>query len=108
MDAFLAEVDDRLRAIAPGAVVLVFGHLLHDDLHVNVIGPDPADHRVDDAILEIAVAAGGSARGEHGWGRTKVRWMPAEEQTRWRARKERYDPDGLLNPEVLLSREEGP
>ena len=84
----------------------MFGHLGVGNLHVNVLGPDPADTAVDAAVGRLAAAHGGSAAAEHGVGRTKTGWLawtrsPAE-ITAMRAIKTALDPAGLLNPGVLL------
>jgi FAD/FMN-containing dehydrogenase len=86
--------------------VIVFGHIGVGNLHVNVLGPDPADTAVDVAVARLAAAHGGSAAAEHGVGRAKTGWLrwsrsPAEIAV-MRAIKTALDPAGLLNPGVLL------
>ncbi len=61
------------RALAPD--VIVFGHVGVGNLHVNVLGLDPADTAVDEAIARLAAAHGGSAAAEHGVGRVKTGWL---------------------------------
>jgi FAD/FMN-containing dehydrogenase len=86
--------------------VIVFGHLGVGNLHVNVLGPDPADLGVDEAVARLAAAHGGSAAAEHGVGRAKTGWLalsrPAAEIDAMRSIKAALDPAGLLNPGVLL------
>ena len=41
----------RGRDAAPGARTILFGHLGDGNVHVNVLGPDPADEAVDEAVL---------------------------------------------------------
>jgi len=87
-------------------LVIVFGHVGVGNLHVNVLGPDPADTRVDAAVARLAAAHGGSVAAEHGVGRAKTEWLawtksPAEIAA-MRAIKKALDPAGLLNPGVLL------
>ena len=86
--------------------VIVFGHIGVGNLHVNVLGPDPADDAVDVAVARLAAAHGGSVAAEHGVGRAKTGWLslsrsPAEISA-MRAIKTALDPAGLLNPGVLL------
>jgi FAD/FMN-containing dehydrogenase len=86
--------------------VIVFGHLGVGNLHVNVLGPDPAGMGVDEAVARLAAAHGGSAAAEHGVGRTKASWLAfsrsAAEIDAMRSIKAALDPAGLLNPGVLL------
>ena len=107
---FRSELDDAVRGAAagPGPVtVVVFGHIGVGNLHVNVIGPDPADIAVDEAVGRLAAAHGGSAVAEHGAGRAKATWLgwsrTAAEIAAMRAIKAALDPAGVLNPGVLLS-----
>jgi FAD/FMN-containing dehydrogenase len=106
--AFRAELDEVvLAASAPSAAtVIVFGHIGVGNLHVNVLGPDPADTRVDEAVARLAAAHGGLVAAEHGVGRAKVGWLAwsrsAAEISVLRAIKTALDPQGLLNPGVLV------
>ena len=92
---------------SPARACWLFGHLLDGNLHVNVTGVDPDDDRVDDArARRWWPSHGGSISAEHGIGRAKVRWLhlsrsPAE-LAAMRAVKSALDPDGILNPGVLL------
>jgi FAD/FMN-containing dehydrogenase len=103
---FRAELDEVLaRACAQG---IVFGHIGAGNLHVNVLGPAPDDDAVDNAVLGLAAAHGGTISAEHGIGRAKVAVLhlsrsPAEIAA-MRAVKSGLDPGGLLNPGVLLTR----
>jgi FAD/FMN-containing dehydrogenase len=84
----------------------VFGHIGDGNLHLNVTGLDPTDRRVDDAVLTLVADAGGSISAEHGIGVAKRRWLPLarspEEIEAFRGIKAALDPDGILNPGVLL------
>ena len=108
--AFRAGLDDAVRAASSGAgrpaTVLVFGHIGAGNLHVNVLGPDPADDTVDETVMRLAAAHGGTISAEHGIGRAKVALLPlsrsAAEIAAMRAVKASLDPRGLLNPGVLL------
>jgi FAD/FMN-containing dehydrogenase len=105
---FRAELDRAVRAAAGGRdwPVIAFGHIGVGNLHVNVLGPDPDDTAVDEAVSRLAAAHGGSVSAEHGIGRAKARWLgltrrPAEIAA-MRAIKVALDPAGLLNPGVLF------
>lgn len=92
-------------AVAPHTAY-VFGHLADGNLHVNVLGPEPDDETVDDAVLRLVAAHGGSVSAEHGIGRAKTAWLglsrsPAE-LAAMRAVKTALDPAGLFSPGVLL------
>ena len=56
-------------------------------------------------------AAGGSISAEHGIGTAKKQWLPlsrsASEIAAFRALKRALDPDGVLNPNVLLPQPPG-
>jgi FAD/FMN-containing dehydrogenase len=93
-------------AAAGGARVVLFGHLGDGNVHVNVLGAEVDDARVDDAVLELALACGGTISAEHGVGVTKARWLArargADEVAAMRAIKRALDPEGLLNPGAVL------
>jgi FAD/FMN-containing dehydrogenase len=102
--AFRAALDETVR---PPATAIVFGHIGLGNLHVNVLGPAPDDQSVDEAVLRLAAAHGGTISAEHGIGRAKVPWAglnrTPEERSAMRAIKAALDPDGLLNPGVLFA-----
>jgi FAD/FMN-containing dehydrogenase len=102
---FRAALDKVLDEFAARGIV--FGHIGAGNLHVNVLGPGPEDFAVDDAVLVLAAAHGGTISAEHGIGRAKVAMLqlsrsPAEIAA-MRAVKSGLDPAGLLNPGVLLA-----
>jgi FAD/FMN-containing dehydrogenase len=104
---FRAGLDETVRAAGGGpAEIIVFGHIGVGNLHVNVLGPDPADDRVDIAVARLAAAHGGRVAAEHGVGRSKASWlswsMPAAQIAAMASIKAALDPAGLLNPGVLL------
>jgi len=102
--AFRAELDEVIAKA--GARAIVFGHIGAGNLHVNVLGPDPGDPAVDDAVLRLAAAHGGTISAEHGIGRAKAAMLylsrSAAEIAAMRAVKSALDPGGLLNPGVLF------
>ncbi|MEA2685348.1 MAG: hypothetical protein QOE93_543, partial [Actinomycetota bacterium] len=105
--AFLDEVPAVVaRTLGPDARVWMWGHAADGNVHVNVTGVDPDDDRGDDAVLRLVAAMGGSISAEHGIGTAKRRWLhlnrsPAEIDA-FRSIKRALDPDGILNPNVLL------
>jgi FAD/FMN-containing dehydrogenase len=100
--AFRTGLADAVR----GHRAIVFGHIGAGNLHVNVLGPDPDDDSVDEAVLRLVAKHGGTISAEHGVGRAKARWLgltrSAAEIAAMRAVKDALDPAGLLNPGVLL------
>ena len=112
LGGFRSELDGVLRAATDHdseSIVIVFGHIGVGNLHVNVIGPDPADTSVDVAVARLAAAHGGSVAAEHGVGRAKTAWLgltrSVAEIAAMHAIKAALDPAGLLNPGVLLPAE---
>lgn len=106
--AFVERVADRVSAVAPGARTIVFGHVLDGNLHVNVLGADPADDTVDDAVLGLTLELGGSISAEHGIGIAKVGWLARDRSPgdldAMRAIKRALDPAGIMNPGVIIDR----
>jgi FAD/FMN-containing dehydrogenase len=108
--ARLAEFESGVRKVvadaAPGSQLILFGHVGDGNLHVNVVGPDPLDEAVDDAVFHLVADMDGSISAEHGIGRAKVRWLELcrspEELGVMRAIKSAVDPAGLLNPGVIF------
>jgi FAD/FMN-containing dehydrogenase len=98
-------VDELSAAVAPHEVY-VFGHLAMGNLHVNLLGLDDSDESVDERVLTLVAAHGGSIAAEHGVGVAKRDWLtltrsPTEIDL-MRAIKASFDPTGLLNPGVML------
>ena len=91
----------------PAAVLVLFGHAGDGNLHVNVVGPDPDDDAVDEAVLTLVASLGGSISAEHGIGRAKARWLglsrSASEIATMKAVKTALDPLGILNPATLFT-----
>jgi FAD/FMN-containing dehydrogenase len=110
--ARLAEFEDAVRTLvsseAPGAQLILFGHVGDGNLHVNVIGPPAEDETLDEAVLSLVASMEGSISAEHGIGRAKAPWLglsrsPAELAV-MRSVKAAVDPEGRLNPGVLFER----
>jgi FAD/FMN-containing dehydrogenase len=103
---FARRVPEEVERVSPGARPVIFGHLGDGNVHVNVLGPEPDDHAVDEAVLRLAAACGGTISAEHGVGVAKARWLglarsPGELRAMV-AIKHALDPDGLLNPGAVL------
>jgi FAD/FMN-containing dehydrogenase len=107
----LAEFESGVRTVvaetAPGSRLVLFGHIGDGNLHVNVVGPAPDDEAVDDAVLRLVACLDGSISAEHGVGRAKTGWLSLSrsdaELAAMRALKAALDPDGRLNPGVMLA-----
>ncbi len=96
-----------MATVDPAARTIVFGHLLDGNLHINVLGPEPDDPAVDDAVLGLTLEHGGSISAEHGIGVAKVAWLARDrtpgDLAAMRAIKRALDPDGIMNPGVLFA-----
>jgi FAD/FMN-containing dehydrogenase len=106
LDELVRQVRATVAGMAPDAVLVLFGHVADGNVHVNVVGPDPDDDRLDDAIVAVVLAMGGSISAEHGIGTAKRAWLglarSSAELNVYRRVKRALDPDGILNPHVLL------
>jgi len=107
--AFAAALEVELaRAAPPESHLICFGHVGDGNLHVNLVGPAPEDTRLDDLVLRLTLAHGGSISAEHGIGQAKRAWLHqarSAADVAWMQRvKGAFDPDGLLNPGVLFDR----
>ena len=107
MAAFVDRVPGSVASIDPEVRTWLFGHVGDGNIHVNVTGLPPDDDRVDDVVFRLAVGLGGSISAEHGIGTVKKRWLSLSrtpsELAAFRSIKGALDPDGILNPNVLLS-----
>jgi len=107
---FEREVHERVRAAAPGARVVVFGHLGDGNLHVNVLGLGDGV-TVDAVVLGLVAEHGGSISAEHGVGTAKVEWLHLSrsqaEIASFLAIRRALDPAGILNPNVLVPTTKG-
>ena len=106
LSRFIESVPAVVSEAAPGAQTWLWGHAAEGNVHVNVTGVGVDDERADDAVLHYVVHLGGSISAEHGIGTAKRRWLPLVltqvEIEAYRAIKRALDPDGILNPNVLL------
>lgn len=105
LGAFEREVRHRLAQL-PRARPVLFGHIGDGNMHVNVLGVDPNDERVPEAVFALAAELEGSISAEHGVGVAKVPWLhltrSGADIAAMRAIKRALDPGGILNPGVLF------
>jgi FAD/FMN-containing dehydrogenase len=103
---FIAEVPQEVSAVDPAAQTWLFGHVGDGNIHVNVTGVEPGNDTVDDAVLRLVAARGGSISAEHGIGTAKRQWLSLnrspQELAVFAAIKAALDPVGILNPNVLV------
>jgi len=109
LPAYLRELQALLAA--HGLDGLMYGHFGDGCVHVRIDFPLRSRPRVlrefTEAAAKLAAAHGGSASGEHGDGRARgelLRYMysPAAIGA-FAAVKHAFDPDGVLNPGVIVS-----
>lgn len=104
--SFTADLPGAILPVCPEATIVCFGHVGDGNMHVNVIGPGPDDEAVDDAVLALTLAHGGSISAEHGVGVAKRSWVRRargdEDLAAMLAVKRALDPAGLLNPGVIF------
>ncbi len=111
---FLDEATRAVTALVPGIRVAPFGHVGDGNIHFNLVQPatmsGPAFLALADTLMhavnEVVRAHGGSFAAEHGIGRLKSTLMPTwrggAELDLMRRIKAALDPDGIMNPGVLL------
>ena len=112
--AFIAEANDAVVKLIPGARPLPFGHLGDGNIHYNVtqpVGADKAEYlkRWDDVnavVFAVVKKYGGSISAEHGIGVLKRDELPdVKDKTAielMRQFKAMLDPNGILNPGKVL------
>jgi FAD/FMN-containing dehydrogenase len=108
MEAYVAEVEQRLARDWPAYRRFVFGHLGDGNLHIIACGPPSMDarHGIERCVYEPLGTRGGSVSAEHGIGLEKQPWLalsrnPAE-LALMRNLKQTLDPKGILNPGRVL------
>ncbi|KAF1018375.1 MAG: hypothetical protein GAK30_03698 [Paracidovorax wautersii] len=110
-EAIGAAIDD---ANASGIPYFMVGHVGDGNFHMGYL-IDPADgaqrargEQLNQALVERAIAVGGTCTGEHGIGLHKMRFLAAETGdgavAMMRAIKQALDPHNILNPGKIFSR----
>src|SRR3954452_1350878 len=111
---FIAEANEAVVKLIPGARPVPFGHLGDGNLHYNVsqpIGANAADflarwHEVNAVVFAIVMRMGGSISAEHGIGVLKRDELPdVKDKTAielMRGIKAMLDPHGIMNPGKVL------
>ncbi|NJN52112.1 MAG: FAD-binding oxidoreductase, partial [Gammaproteobacteria bacterium] len=105
MEAYVDEVNKRLKARYPDCKNFIFGHMGDGNLHLVVsVGPNGRDEKehVERAVYEPLVAIAGSVSAEHGVGLDKKPYLELcrsePEIALMRSLKRSLDPKGILNP----------
>ena len=102
----LVEFEARAEALCRehGGTLFVFGHLAEGNAHANILDAD--DDVLEDSLLRLVAALGGTISAEHGVGMAKRRWLSLTrgpgDIAAMRALKRALDPANLLNPGVLF------
>jgi FAD/FMN-containing dehydrogenase len=104
---FLERLPAAIEAASPGARPILFGHLGDGNVHVNVLDVERDDGTLEAAILRLTADLGGTISAEHGVGTVKARFLglvrSPDEIAAMRRIKATLDPDGILNPGVILA-----
>jgi FAD/FMN-containing dehydrogenase len=113
--AFIAEANEAVECLIPGARPVPFGHFGDGNIHYNVMQPKGAGKaaflarwdEAADAVHGIVLRLGGSISAEHGIGRMKARALASVKSETELAMMLRikavFDPRGILNPGKLLA-----
>jgi FAD/FMN-containing dehydrogenase len=100
------EFVERAKSMTMPAETYVFGHLGDGNLHLNIVDPSLP---LEGPLLGLVAELGGSISAEHGIGRMKSPWIHLARSTSeleaFRSVKSALDPDGIMNPGVLLGAE---
>jgi FAD/FMN-containing dehydrogenase len=102
MPAFIADIESELRVAFDDVVILIFGHVGDNNLHVFITTKRHEDlDRIHEISYGITGRYQGSVSAEHGIGQLKTEFLhysrsPAE-LTLMRTLKQALDPKGLLN-----------
>lgn len=112
---FLDRAEQAIHEISPSAEIIAFGHVGDGNLHYSACEPKEAtapilsNHaaEITKIVHEEAMAFGGSISAEHGVGRLKRDELesirPAAATATMKAIKTALDPDGIMNPNRVVS-----
>jgi FAD/FMN-containing dehydrogenase len=113
--AFIAEANDAVVKLIPGARPVPFGHLGDGNIHYNVSQPKDGGstedfmarwHDVNAVVFDIVLRMGGSISAEHGIGQLKAGDLPGVKDAvaidLMRSLKTMLDPLNILNPGKVL------
>ncbi|UYZ84885.1 FAD-binding oxidoreductase [Entomomonas sp. E2T0] len=108
--AFLADIDNIVKADYPDFDVLWYGHIGDGNLHLNILKPANLDKEdffakcavVNTKVFEVVEKYNGSVSAEHGVGLVKRDYLEysrsATEIDYMRAVKAVFDPNNIMNP----------
>jgi FAD/FMN-containing dehydrogenase len=109
---FLLRADAAMQAACPGARIVAFGHMGDGNFHYTVMQPEGTasdqfpGEQLSQTIYEVATSLGGSISAEHGIGVARrgdlARFKDPESLALMRVLKRALDPNGTMNPRVLL------
>lgn len=109
MGYFGEEVERRLRAQWPDAIIGLFGHIGDGNVHIIVhVGDDTREQhlQIDEIVYGLIQELRGSVSAEHGIGMMKKPFLAysrkESELALMRALKQAMDPQGILNPGRVL------
>lgn len=102
---FASTVTEVVHAVDREASVILFGHIVDGNVHVNIVPKLEADGRHQDAVFSYVASLGGSISAEHGIGTLKAPWLSLArtsiEQRLFADIRRAFDPAGILNPNVF-------
>ena len=112
---FLDEAAQAIHNVSESAEIIAFGHVGDGNLHYSACEPKDAaapvlrNHtaEITDIVHNLAMAFGGSISAEHGVGRLKRDELetirPAAATKAMKAIKSALDPNGIMNPNRVVS-----